>query len=1229
MSLHDYELLAQRGSGPDGVCYVAQRCRDGQPVEVHILTAARGNADRWLALSRRLHLCHLLRAPGAVRLLEKELNQEPPYVVLEKPELPTLAQALSGKLPLPPAEAFALSSALTDTLRQAHALGLTHGQLAPDIIACQEAGQIYLDFSGLQTVSASTSPEIIDPSADMLALGKVLSWLWTGQWSNKLSPLTRPPAVQRESWTELTAMLEPFLHSLFCADPSDRPSAAEALARLQQMQNSLRQTSVQVRSTPKPLVELTTDLGATGEFTGDGLESAPSPDRTGDYLATSLIVSGIKSMAPASKESTSLLQERTPLETILQRGRLGRFRLVEKLGEGGMGAVFRAEDMADGKTVAIKVLGDRASRKPDAVRRFHKEARLLGEVNNPFVTNLLEINEDAGVLYLVMEFVAGKSLSKLLAETGPMPEAQAIAFVADICRALADAHERGIVHRDVKPENVLLMSSADCRVPSETPQINNHQSPIFHLKLTDFGLARHVTESESLAVTRDGAVLGTPLYMSPEQCKGEPSDPRSDVYALGITLFELLAGKPPFTAENPITVLTMHCTEPIPSLKKLRPELSDGICQVVDKALAKHPASRFAHARAMLQELERLLRGEPTSIIAHPQLPERDPSKTVSHEFVWELESSPQQLWPYCSNTERWNRAIGLPAVQYRTEYDEADAKTDRFAEATVLGLKMAWQEHPFEWIEARRYGVLREYSQGPLKWFLSVVDLEPRLGGGTRLVHHIYVEPRNLLARTAFAVQMAMTRRAMEKAYRRIDAALTGKLGNPHLVDPFEEDAKVSSTQRKRVEQKVEQLVARGVDTRVAEQLGEFLLHAPAQEVARIRPLALARRLELNPEQVVAACLHGVREGLLVLYWDLLCPLCRIPSQMVDTLRALKEHGHCEACHLDYELDFAQSVEMIFRAHPEIRESELGIFCIGGPAHSPHVVAQVRVAAGEHCNLELALVEGAYRLRGPQLPYARDFQVRENAPQTQWEVRLRQNPGSPVLKAGRQVLTLLNDTPRELVVRIERTTSRTDALTAARASSHALFRELFPNEVLSPGQLISMTNMTFLVTHLDGLEENSADEAGTFALLHEYFRHAEERIRKGGGALVKTMDESLLAAFSDTVAAARVTLDLFAAVTEQRTKTDKPLRLRASLHRGPALVTTLNGQLDYFGQCVKTTWKLLHMAAMGELILSATVAADAEVGTLLRKPKAQPCIEQQEIGLGRTQIVHRWKMDG
>jgi class 3 adenylate cyclase len=411
-------------------------------------------------------------------------------------------------------------------------------------------------------------------------------------------------------------------------------------------------------------------------------------------------------------------------------------------------------------------------------------------------------------------------------------------------------------------------------------------------------------------------------------------------------------------------------------------------------------------------------------------------------------------------------------------------------------------------------------------------------------------------------------------------------------------------------LDQSLDKLLVAGIDPVVVEQMGQFLRHAPAQEIARIRPLALARRLALDPDQVVTACLLGAREGLLVLLWDILCPICRIPATIKDTLRELSEHEHCEACNLDFKLDFANSVEMIFRIHPEIRGSDLGTYCIGGPVHSPHVTAQVRIAPGEHLELELALTEGTYRLRGPQLPWAIDFHVRPTAALTRWDVDLA--PGisaqsSPPLRTGRQLLAFTNSHQQELLIRVERTAARADAITAARASTLASFRKWFPSEVLAPGQLVSMSTVTFLVTDLDhagDLYEELGD-ARAFALIQEYFQMLDDLIRREGGALIKTVGEGAVAAFPDPAAAVRVGLDIpektalgLAAGRERR---ELALHPRVGIHRGPVLVATLNGNLDYFGTTVSLAARLPGLIKGGEMVLTQSVAGDPQVAALLQ----------------------------
>jgi class 3 adenylate cyclase len=523
--------------------------------------------------------------------------------------------------------------------------------------------------------------------------------------------------------------------------------------------------------------------------------------------------------------------------------------------------------------------------------------------------------------------------------------------------------------------------------------------------------------------------------------------------------------------------------------------------------------------------------------------------------------------------------------------------------------------------------GVLREYSQGVFKWLATTTELRPS-GRGTTLTHSVRIEPAGLMGRLVAAVEVARKgRRLVERVYRRIDAYLTGGLAGRPDADPFEEPAGRPRI-RRRLEPLLHRLVRAGVEPGVALALGEFLAEAPPLAVARIRPLALARRLGLDPEALTAACLVGAREGLLVLLWDLLCPVCRIPAAITDTLRALAAHAHCPACYLDFELDFANSVEMIFRVHPQVRPSDLGTYCIGGPFHAPHVAAQVRLAPGERVDLELALPEGAYRVRGPQLPWALDFRAGPSGSATRWDLPLGrawawsiEPPEPPLLRAGRQLLVLTSEHDRELLVRVERTVQRADALTAARASSLALFRELFPYEVLSPGQLVSVSAVTLLVTDLDRADDlyASLGDARAFALLQEHFQAVGQCIARAGGAVVKTVGEGVVATFNDPAAAVRAGLALL-----KLDRSGPPLGLRVGAHSGPVLAANLSDHLDYFGATVNEARRLPQLLQGGQMVLTGPVVQDPEVAALLRARGLAVEVLPAALPGPRSGILHR-----
>ncbi len=298
----------------------------------------------------------------------------------------------------------------------------------------------------------------------------------------------------------------------------------------------------------------------------------------------------------------------------------GRYRIDSKLGAGGMGAVFRGTQTAVGREVAIKVLAKDVATDVNAVKRFMQEAKAASALSHPNTITIHDFGQTAdGLLYLVMELVSGETLSAVLRREGAMRPSRAVRIVGQILNALQEAHGIGIIHRDLKPENVIV-----------SPRSGN---PDF-LKVLDFGLAK-LTEGDgsSTGLTQTGQVFGTPGYMSPEQARGEVCDLRSDLYSVGVMLYEMLSGRRPFDGDNPLSVLVKHIQEAPPDFITLDPpvDVPPGLRAVVFKTLAKGRDDRFDSAAEMHQALLHGLEAagiEATSFTGpvHPAAPASSPS---------------------------------------------------------------------------------------------------------------------------------------------------------------------------------------------------------------------------------------------------------------------------------------------------------------------------------------------------------------------------------------------------------------------------------------------------------------------------------------------------------------------------------------------------------------------------------------------------------------------------
>ncbi|HVO53724.1 MAG TPA: protein kinase [Solirubrobacterales bacterium] len=297
----------------------------------------------------------------------------------------------------------------------------------------------------------------------------------------------------------------------------------------------------------------------------------------------------------------------------------GRYRLEAKLGSGGMSTVYLARDQTLDRDVAIKVMHREMSEQADQIERFRQEARAVAKLSHPNVVAVIDAGEDGGHPYIVFEYVQGETLKQRIARVGALDPQEALAYAIEIARGLTVAHARNIVHRDIKPQNVLI-------------------DPEGRAKLTDFGISRQLEQD---GMTATGRVLGTTDYVAPEQAMGQGVDIRSDVYSLGVVLYEMLIGQVPFHADSQVGVAMKHVNEELPDVQQRRPEVSAAAALVVERATAKDPAKRYQDVGEMIDDLSTALEveaaragsstGEATSIL--DALP--PPKRKLSSRARW------------------------------------------------------------------------------------------------------------------------------------------------------------------------------------------------------------------------------------------------------------------------------------------------------------------------------------------------------------------------------------------------------------------------------------------------------------------------------------------------------------------------------------------------------------------------------------------------------------------
>jgi serine/threonine-protein kinase len=267
----------------------------------------------------------------------------------------------------------------------------------------------------------------------------------------------------------------------------------------------------------------------------------------------------------------------------------GRYELDAVLGQGGMARVFRGKDSVLNRTVAIKVLSPQFAGDDQFVARFRREAQAAAALNHPNIVSVYDTGSQGDVHFIVMEYVEGRTLRDVIRQEGPLLPERAAEIAEEVARGLSAAHQAGLVHRDVKPGNIMITREGE-------------------VKVMDFGIARTSTGD---TLTQTAAILGTASYLSPEQAQGEPVDARSDIYSLGCVLYEMVTGRAPFTGDSPVTIAYQHVREqPVPP-RQINPDMPQGLEAVVMKAMAKNPENRYGSADELRADLQRVRQGMP------------------------------------------------------------------------------------------------------------------------------------------------------------------------------------------------------------------------------------------------------------------------------------------------------------------------------------------------------------------------------------------------------------------------------------------------------------------------------------------------------------------------------------------------------------------------------------------------------------------------------------------
>jgi class 3 adenylate cyclase len=556
--------------------------------------------------------------------------------------------------------------------------------------------------------------------------------------------------------------------------------------------------------------------------------------------------------------------------------------------------------------------------------------------------------------------------------------------------------------------------------------------------------------------------------------------------------------------------------------------------------------------------------------------------KPVIEERSVECDSDVCGLWTELADTERMNRAVGMKKVEVTPLANDSAA---RFLLRTNLGgFTVEMEERPYEWTYLKGFKIRRIMRSGPAASLEFGYAFDTLPTGKTRVTIRLEIEPRYWILSPFISLNAAQTLRRMEEEVRRVDVALAAG-ERPHRT------AKHPASRREL--ERAAQEVRKMGPPEIAERLIALVRDGDDADVLRIRPYEIADAWGMDRRDVLETCLRAVRAGLLELRWEVICPSCRTATVSLLSLADLNEHGTCQLCDLAFEIELDEAVEATFAPAKGVREVDTGPYCIGGPARTPHVVAQAILPAAGEAVLSAPSELGRYKLfvRGGRAGLVEI--VDDGSPAVDVDADTVQSSHARLAKGG--TIVVRSRSNAESHVKLERAAWVTHAATAREVTALPAFRRDFSKDTVRPGTALKVSRVAIFFSDLTASTQLYSDvgDAAAFRLVHDHFDVVLAIIEKHKGTLVKTIGDAVMSVFSDEQDGLAASIDILRAFHAFRVREPHYMKthIKLGLYAGPCYVVTANGVLDYFGQTVNIAARLQGEAKPGELVIEQDLA--------------------------------------